>query len=444
MQQVAPFEILEIPASGAYGAVAVVRVVEDDRVVAVKALRSSYLSNPRVLARARDEARMLYQLRHPNIVRVEELLDVGGRPVVVMEWVEGVALSQLLRELKRMPMLVASELVRLTALALDAAYSTSNQDGTPMRIVHRDIKPDNILLSLAGDLKVVDFGVAHGDFFDRETSTISTVMGTQGYMAPERFDGQHDEAALDVYALGVTLYQMVTGAVLLLPRTPGPHQETLAKRCQDIAGIPCPEAPALPQALAELVGEMCTWTWEKRPTVNDVQMRLSAIILTAKKRPDLATFALQHVVPVHNARPKIPPQEHVDYPDMAFLEQPWETLDHASLHAGGVPTTFIVPDTSGDRRVRRFFSQRNWASQERELKWLLARNPNWTATPFLEMLDDPRQPWWKFWSRGLSASQLTLIFETLRYRKSDLVRTYATKYANHSDARVAAAVQDLL
>ncbi len=444
MQEAAPFEILEIPAAGAYGAVAVVRVVEDDRVVAVKALKSSYLSNARVLARARDEARMLYQLRHPNIVRVEELLDVGGRPVVVMEWVEGVSLAQLLHHTRRLPLLVAAELSRQTSLALDAAYSTANPDGTPMRIVHRDIKPANILLSLAGDLKVVDFGVAHGDFFDRETSTISTVMGTQGYMAPERFDGQHDEAALDVYALGVTLYQLATGAVLLLPRTPKPHQDTLVKRCKDIENLICPEAPALPAAMAELVGLMCTWSWEKRPTISEVQMRLSAMLMDADQRPDLPAFALEHVVPVHNRRPQIPPKDHVDYADMAFLEQPWETMDHTPLRAGGVPTTYIKPNSAADRRVRRFFAQRGWVEKQRELSWLLARNPEWTETPFLEILEKPASPWWKFWDRGLSAAQLVLVLDTLRYRKSDRVRQLVTRFANHADERVVASVERLL
>ena len=219
----APFEILEIPASGAYGTIAVVRQNEGEgRIVAVKALRTGHLSRPRLMARARDEARMMYHLRHPNIIRVDELLDVGGRPVLVMEWVEGASLSQVLGQVGQFPIPIAMEIARQTALALDAAYNTRNPDSTRMRIVHRDIKPANLILSLGGDLKVVDFGIAHGEFFDREATTVNTVMGTQGYMAPERLDGMNDHPAIDVYALGISLYELVTGEVLVLPRTPRP------------------------------------------------------------------------------------------------------------------------------------------------------------------------------------------------------------------------------
>ncbi len=442
----APFEILEIPASGAYGTVAVVRQIDrDGRVVAVKALRKSFLSRPRLMARARDEARMLFHLRHPNIVRVEELLDVGGRPILVMEWVEGVALSQLIGAMGSLPMPEAMAIARHTALALDTAYNTRNPDGTRMRIVHRDIKPANLLVSLGGEVKVVDFGVAHGDFFDREASTVNTVMGTQGFMAPERLDGVNDHPAIDVYALGITLFYALTGEMLVLPRTPRPHQDTLLERLEHIRKLPCPTCPGAPWGLADLIGRMCTWSHEKRIHISDVQMELSAMLVQCKPKPDMVGFALQHVVPIHASRPQIPPHEHADFADLAFLEQPWETLEVLEQEEREkVPTTFASTEPAADRRLRRLLRTSGWSKNHRELTWLLARNPGWTASPFIEVLDAASTPWWMFWKRRASVEDLAMALDMLRYRRSAGVLARARALVGHSDPRVVGAAERLL
>lgn len=446
VQPSGPFEILEIPAVGAYGTIAVVRQTgQDGRVVAVKALRSSHLSRPRLMARARDEARMLYHLRHPNIVRVEELLDVGGRPVLLMEWVEGVSVQELLTELGTLPPLVAVELTRQAALALDAAYNTRNPDGSPMRIVHRDIKPANLLLSLAGELKVVDFGVAHGEFFDREATTMNTVMGTQGYMSPERMDGTNDIPAIDVYALGITLFQMLTGRMVALPITPKPHQEQLDGLVAEVRALELPEAPELAAGLAELLDRMLAWSPRKRPTTGELQMELASLLVRAEKRPDMVGFALAHAVPIHGSRPQIPPREHQDYPDLAFLEQPWETLEVEETHPREqVPTSFLAADPAADRRLRRFLATRGWGQRFRELTWLLARNPGWSATPFLEVLDAARRPWWQFWKPRPGPEELAQSLNMLRYRRSERVLVRAREFVGHTDPRVAESAERLL
>jgi len=97
-QPASPFQILEILGEGSFGTVCVARVTEDplQRKVALKILKGSYASNTKILNRTRDEARLLSRLNHPNIVRVERLMDIGGRPVVVMEHVQGVSLDKLL------------------------------------------------------------------------------------------------------------------------------------------------------------------------------------------------------------------------------------------------------------------------------------------------------------------------------------------------------------
>ena len=150
-----PFEILEILGEGSFGTVCVARVSTDPlrRKVALKILKGAYATNDKILNRTRDEARLLSRINHPNIVRVERLMEVGGRPVVVMEHVQGVSLDQLLLRFKDgLPAAIALEMTRQTCLALHVAYAEAlGDDGRPMRVIHRDIKPSNILLSIHGE-----------------------------------------------------------------------------------------------------------------------------------------------------------------------------------------------------------------------------------------------------------------------------------------------------
>ena len=141
-------------------------------------------------------------------------MEVGGRPVVVMEHVQGVSLDALLLRFKEgVPSSVAVEVMRQTCLALHVAYNESlGEDGQPMRVIHRDIKPSNVLLSIHGHVKVVDFGIAKGQFEGREANTESVVMGSRPYMAPERLDGISDNPTVDVYSAGMSLFELLTAA----------------------------------------------------------------------------------------------------------------------------------------------------------------------------------------------------------------------------------------
>src|SRR5687768_12433884 len=191
-----PYEILEILGEGSFGTVCVGRAQNDPskRKVALKVLKPAYTNNKKILNRTRDEARLLSQISHPNIVRVEALARFNSRTTMVMEYVEGVSLDQLLIRFKDgLPGAVGIEVTRLMCLALHVAFAEAiGEDGRPMRVIHRDIKPSNVLLSVHGEVKVVDFGIAKGEFEGREAETESVVMGSRPYMAPERLDGMND------------------------------------------------------------------------------------------------------------------------------------------------------------------------------------------------------------------------------------------------------------
>jgi len=181
------------------------------RRVAVKVMREGLDATADLVARQKDEARLLGLLAHDGIVQVLDLAEVEGRPAVVMEYVEGVDLADLIKSTlpRRIPARVALELVAGTASALDAAYnSVSAVTGQPLRVIHRDIKPANILVTIHGRVKVLDFGVAKADFA-RDGHTTNGGWGTPRFMSPEQWLGDLYGAPVDVYALGVTLFELV-------------------------------------------------------------------------------------------------------------------------------------------------------------------------------------------------------------------------------------------
>ena len=176
--------------------------------LAVKVLNEELGNNEEVVRRQRDEARLLAQLNHDHIVKVFDLLEIDGRPAVLMEYVPGVDANRLARE-GPIPARAVLEIVAATASALQAAYSTvSPFTGRPLHVVHRDIKPSNILLSEHGTVKVLDFGIARADF-DREGETRSVAFGTARYMAPEQWMNENVTASVDVFALGVTMIELL-------------------------------------------------------------------------------------------------------------------------------------------------------------------------------------------------------------------------------------------
>lgn len=193
------------------------------RRVAVKLLHADVARNRGAAMRMRDEARILGHLAHRHIVSVIDLIKLGERWAVVMDYVPGADLEQVLGRCielsKPTPPGVVFEVGAAVALALDAAWSSDDGEGRPLRVVHRDIKPSNVRLTPDGDVKVLDFGVARVDMEHREAATREAGwIGTERYMAPERIMMLGDTPAGDVYALGASLVELLLGVPL--GRTP--------------------------------------------------------------------------------------------------------------------------------------------------------------------------------------------------------------------------------
>ncbi len=213
------FRFIRELARGGFGTVYLAEMITGDdfsTVVAVKVLHQQWAQHQEVVMRSRDEARLLGRLRHRHIVRVEDLTNLGGHCAVVMEYLEGADMGTLVTWLAKkdehVPPRMAFQVVGAVAAALEAAFShVPLQGGSPLQLIHRDIKPSNVMVTVEGEVKLLDFGTARANFETREAHTEALHFGSQIYMAPERFMGDRDTRACDVFALGITLFELLVG-----------------------------------------------------------------------------------------------------------------------------------------------------------------------------------------------------------------------------------------
>ena len=202
LERIGNCRIVEEVASG--GMAVVYRAVQDPlgRTVAIKALKSSAAMEENVVTRFEREAKSLALLQHENIIHVYDFYRERGALFIVMEYVQGIDLYDLLEKCGRLPYDVAAIIAMQVARALDYVHYRG--------IVHRDIKPANVMISRQGGTKVMDFGIARDTSFGDLTEA-GTGIGTPAYMSPEQVLGDKLDARSDIFSLGVMLYQMVTG-----------------------------------------------------------------------------------------------------------------------------------------------------------------------------------------------------------------------------------------
>ena len=183
------------------------------RTVAVKRLHAHLLEQPGFSATLIDEARLAARIHHPNVVPVLDVVSSGGELLVVMEYVRGESLAQLLQAEHahggRMAPPVASAIAMGALHGLHAAHEATSERGTPLHIVHRDVSPQNILVDVDGVARVIDFGIAKAA--DRlQTTTDGSIKGKRAYMAPEQIVGGEVTPRTDVYSMAVVLWEMLT------------------------------------------------------------------------------------------------------------------------------------------------------------------------------------------------------------------------------------------
>jgi len=176
-----------------------------ERTVALKVLHAHFGDDEEYVERFRREARAVAQLSHPNIVTVIDRGSSDGHQFIVFEFVDGENLKQLL---DRTGPLSVDRVLELGIQIADALAFAHAHD-----LVHRDVKPQNVLLDGAGDAKVTDFGIARSLDVERGVTQTGTVLGTSNYLSPEQAAGEQVTPATDIYSLGVVLYELLTGEV---------------------------------------------------------------------------------------------------------------------------------------------------------------------------------------------------------------------------------------
>ena len=221
------YEVLGVVGRGGMGTVYRARHAGLDRVVALKILSPRLAADPEFVRRFEREARTLASLEHPNIVAVHDTGVEAGAPYLVMEFVEGVSLRRLLAE-RRLPPEEALGIVPQLCDALEYAHGRG--------VVHRDVKPENILLDTKGRTKIADFGLAFIVGIDASRITRADVtMGTPHYMAPEQVESSRSvDHRADIYSMGVVLYEMLTGELPLGRFAPPSEKARTNRRLDEI------------------------------------------------------------------------------------------------------------------------------------------------------------------------------------------------------------------
>ena len=235
------YEILQLLGRGGMGAVYKARDRELDRTVALKLIRPDLARNPEMVRRFKQELILARQVTHKNVIRIFDLGQADGIKFITMDYVEGHDLRALLQEKGKFPPGEAARIMLQICRALEAAHGE--------HVIHRDLKPQNIMLDGKGRVFVMDFGIARSVHVPGMTQT-GALIGTPEYMSPEQARGEELDQRSDIFSLGVIFYEILTG------KKPYPSDAPLAtlwKRMQEPVTPPLKIEPSLPVPLNDIV-----------------------------------------------------------------------------------------------------------------------------------------------------------------------------------------------
>jgi tetratricopeptide (TPR) repeat protein/predicted Ser/Thr protein kinase len=235
------YEILELLGQGGMGAVYKARDREVDRLVALKVIRPELAGHPDVLRRFKQELILARQVTHKNVIRIFDLGEAEGAKFISMEYIDGRDLKSIHAERGKLQPEEAAEIIEQVCLALDAAHAEG--------VIHRDLKPQNIMVDKHGRVVVMDFGIARSRELSGLTQT-GDLVGTPEYMSPEQAKGEEIDSRSDLFSLGIILYELLTGISPYEATTP---VVALLKRTQERAVPPDKLDPAIPKFMNDIV-----------------------------------------------------------------------------------------------------------------------------------------------------------------------------------------------
>lgn len=244
------YEILEKIGTGGMSDVYKAKCHKLNRLVAVKVLKQEFSENANFVSKFRIEAQAAAGLMHPNIVNVYDVGEENGIHYIVMELVEGITLKRYIEKKARLSYKEAVSIAIQVSMGIEAAHNN--------HIIHRDIKPQNIIISREGKVKVTDFGIAKAATSNTITSN---VMGSVHYTSPEQARGGYSDEKSDIYSLGITLFEMLTGKV------PFNGETTVAiaiKHIQEEIPSPKESVPEIPASVEAIVLKCCQKSPDRR------------------------------------------------------------------------------------------------------------------------------------------------------------------------------------
>lgn len=259
----------------------------ENRLVAVKILREECRNNEELVRRFKNESKAISVLDHPNIVKVYDVSVNGPQPYIVMEYIDGITLKEYM-EYRAQPLTFKETLHFVTQVL--AALQHAHEKG----IVHRDIKPQNIMLQADSSIKVMDFGIARFSRSENQTMT-DKAIGSVHYISPEQAKGDITDAKSDIYSLGVMMYEMLSGQL------PFESDSPVSVAIKQIADIPTPLRelnPAVPEALAAITAR--AMAKEPRERYASAQAMLQDI--EEFKRNPSVKFEYQHLTDAEPTR----------------------------------------------------------------------------------------------------------------------------------------------
>ena len=223
--------------------------------VAIKTLKNDAVaSDPAMLARFKDEIRLARKITHRNVVRTHDLGEVEGMYYITMEFIEGQSLKHLIQSRGQLPVTVALTLGKQLCRALEVAHEQG--------VIHRDIKPQNLIVDPGGTLKVMDFGIARLAVRSEGVTQAGMAIGTPEYMAPEQLLGDNVDFRADIYAAGCVLFECLTGRAPFIADSP---ISLVAKQLEETPASPASLNAEVPEELAQLILRTLSKRADDRP-----------------------------------------------------------------------------------------------------------------------------------------------------------------------------------